>query len=188
MGQMMKMTLGNMLMLMLMMLLTSCNSTECMKDYYKTNKTSLIQMKTLSDALADAYTFERITIMKKSSELELMFHGGSGNNVTMYLNLTDLSLISEHPVDECDPAVLQRFRTMYQNSNLRQILNLFEQIDPKAIKITHVGIFVALGKPLKHMNVNLDGGILMTFEPGFTDRTIVEEIDTNVYLYDTLVY
>ncbi len=176
-------------MMIALMLLMSCDSSQCMKDYYTTNKASLIQMRTLSDAVADAYEFERVTIIKKSGELELMFHGaGPRNNVTMYLNPANLSLIAEYPVEGCDPAVLQRFRTMYQDNTLRQILHLFESIEPRAIKITHAGVFVSLGKPLKHTNVNLDGGILMTFESGFTDRKIVEEIEPNVYLYDTLVY
>ena len=117
-----------------------------------------------------------------------MFIGGESNNVTMYLNPADLSLTSEHTVDECDPAVLERFRTMYNDTTLREVLQLFEVIEPKAIKITQGGVFVALGQPLAHPNVNLNGGILMTFAPGYTNRKIVEEIDTNVYLYDALVY
>jgi hypothetical protein len=77
---------------------------------------------------------------------------------------------------------------MYQDNALREILHLFEAIDPRAVRISHGGVFVALGGPLKHPNVNLDGGILMTFRRGVPDKKIVEEIDTNVYLYDTLIY
>lgn len=171
-----------------MMLLTNCDSSQWMKDYYTTNQVSLTQIRTLSHTLADNYAFQKVTIKKKSGELELMFHGGVRDNVTVYLDPGNLGLISEHPVDECDPMVLQRFRTMYNNNTLREILHLFEAIEPKAIRITHGGVFVALGKPLKSPNVNLDGGILMTFASGYSDNKIVEEIDTNVYLYDTLVY
>jgi hypothetical protein len=160
-----------------------------MKDYYTTNQNSLTQIRTLSQTLVGNYIFEKITIRKKRGELELMFHGGTVDNVTMYLDPGDLSLNSEHPVDECSATVLQRFRTMYNDNTLRQILNLFEAIEPKAIRITKGGVFVALGRPLKHSNkTELEGGILMTFASGFTDRKIVETIDTNVYLYDTLVY
>ncbi len=180
------MILGNML--LSLMLLSGCDSSQCMKDYYTTNKNSLLEMRTLSQALADSYTFQQITIIKKSGELELMFHGGVRDNVTMYLNLGDLSLISEHVVDGCDPVVLQRFRTMYQDNDLREILSLFELIEPKAIRISHGGIFVALGKTLESPNPNLKGGILMTFEPELNNSRIVEQIDTDVYLYDDLVY
>jgi hypothetical protein len=48
------------------MLLTSCNSAQCMKDYYTENKTGLTQIRTLSKALADNYTFEKVTIIKKA--------------------------------------------------------------------------------------------------------------------------
>jgi hypothetical protein len=110
------------------------------------------------------------------------------DNVSMYLNPTDLSLIHEFPVDGCDPAVLQRFRTMYNDNTLREILHLFESIEPKAISVSHGGVFVALGQTLKSPNPNLEGGILMTYEPEINNSRIVEEIDTNVYLYDDLVY
>ena len=175
-------------MLMSMMLLTSCDSSQYMKDYYITNQDSLVQIRTLSQTLANNYAFIKLTIRKKSGKLELMSHGESRNNVTMYLNPTDLSLISEHSFDECDPAVLQRFRTMYQDNDLREILNLFEAIEPKAIRISQGGVFVALGETLESPNPNLEGGILMTFEPELNNSRIVEQIDTNVYLYDDLVY
>lgn len=175
-------------MLMSMMVLTNCDSSQCMKDYYTTNKDSLVEIRTLSQTLAGNYTFQVVTIIKKSGELELGFTGGNRNNVTMYLNPGDLSLISEHAVDGCDPAVLQKFRTMYQDNDLREILNLFEVIEPKAITISHGGVFVALGKTLQSPNPNLKGGILMTFEPEVNNNRIVEQIDTNVYLYDDLVY
>lgn len=175
-------------MLMSMMVLRNCDSSQCMKDYYTTNKDSLVEIRTLSQTLAGNYTFQVVTIIKKSGELELGFTGGNRNNVTMYLNPGDLSLISEHAVDGCDPAVLQKFRTMYQDNDLREILNLFEVIEPKAITISHGGVFVALGKTLQSPNPNLKGGILMTFEPEVNNNRIVEQIDTNVYLYDDLVY
>lgn len=50
-----------------------------------------------------------------------MFQGGPVDNVTMYLNAADLSLAAEYAVEECSPAVLQRFRTMYQDTRLREI-------------------------------------------------------------------
>lgn len=180
------MILGNLLMSMI--LLTSCDSSQCMKDYYTANQDSLAQIRTLSDTLADGYAFQKVTIRKKSGELELMFHGGSRNNVTMYLNPVNLSLLSEHVVEGCSPEVLQRFRTMYQDNTLREILALFEAIEPKAIRISHGGVFVALGQTLESPNPNLEGGILMTFEPELNNSRIVEQIDINVYLYDDLVY
>jgi hypothetical protein len=173
--------------MIVLMLLMGCDSSQWMKDYYTTNQDSLVQIRTLSQTLADNYAFLKVTIRKKSGELELMFHGGSRDNVTMYLNPGNLSLISEHVVDGCDPAVLQRFRTMYQDDDLREILSLFEATEPKAIRISHGGVFAALGETLKSPNPNLEGGILMTFEPEQNNR-IVEQIDTNVYLYDDLVY
>jgi hypothetical protein len=177
-------------MMVSLMLLSGCDLPQCMKDYYTANKNSLVEIRTLSKTLVDSYVFEKVTIRKKSGELELMFDGGgSRNNVTMYLNPGNLSLIAEYPVDGCNADVLQRFRTIYQDNALREILTLFEEIDPKAIRITHGAVFVALGRPLKHPNkTELEGGILMTFASGFTDRKIVETIDTNVYLYDALVY
>lgn len=176
-------------MLMSIMVLSGCDSTQCMRDYYTTNQNSLTQIRMLSQTLAGNYVFEKVTIRKKNGKLEVGFYGGIVDNAPMYLNPEDLSLISENPIDEINAEVLQRFRTMYNDTTLRQILNLFEQIEPKAIRITHGGVFVALGKPLKHPNkTELEGGILMTFASGFTDRKIVETIDTNVYLYDTLVY
>ncbi len=174
--------------LMSVMLLTSCDSSQCMKDYYTTNQDSLVQIRTSSQTLADNYAFLKVTIRKKSGELELMFHGGSRDNVTMYLNPGNLSLISEHVVDGCDPAVLQRFRTMYQDNDLREILNLFEVIEPNAIRISHGSVFVALGQTLESPNPNLEGGILMTFDAEANNSRIVEQIGTNVYLYDDLVY
>ena len=176
-------------MLLLVMLLSGCDSSQCMKDYYTTNQNSLILLRNLSDSLAENYDFQKVTIREKGGELELMFHGGSRNNVTMYLDTADLSLLTEHSVEGCSAEALQRFRTMYQNNDLRQILHLFNSIEPNAIKMTHKGVFVSLGQPLKHKNkAELEGGILMTFAAGFTDQDIVEEIGTNVYLYDTLVY
>ncbi|WP_133259701.1 hypothetical protein [Pseudochryseolinea flava] len=159
-----------------------------MKDYYNTNKNSLVEIRTSGVALANSYDFQKITIRKKSGELELMFHGGSRNNVTMYLNPTSLNLISEHVVEGCSSDALQRYRTMYQSSALRLILSRFEQISPKAIRISDGGIFVALGGTLKSANPNLEGGILMTMEPEVNNTRIVEQIDTNVYLYDDLIY
>ncbi len=181
----MKMLVGNMM--ISLMLLSGCDSSQCMKDYYMTNKDSLVEIRTLSQALGGNYAFVKLTIRKKSGEIELMTHGESRNNVTMYLNPADLSLISEHFDEACDPAVLQRFRTMYNDNTLREILNLFEAIEPKAISIWHGGVFVALGETLESPNPNLEGGILMTIEPAHS-RRIVEQIDTNVYLYDDLVY
>jgi hypothetical protein len=172
---------------MSMMLLTGCDSTQCMRDYYTTNQDNLAQIRTLSKTLVDNYAFEKITIKKKSGELEIGFWAEAGA-ASMYVNSSDLSLIHEFPNSKCSAAVLQTFRTMYNDNTLKEILTLFEAIEPKAIRITHGGVFVALGQPLLSPNVNLNGGILMTFEPGFTDRKIVETIDTNVYLYDTLVY
>lgn len=171
-----------------MMILTSCDSSQCMKDYYTTNKDSLTQVHTLSESLADDYAFLTITIIKKRGQLELGFTGGSRNNVSMYLNPVDLSLIHEFPVEGCDAAVLQTFRTMYQDNRLREILLLYEEMEPKAITISHGGVFVALGKTLRSPNPNLSGGILMTYEPESNAKRIVEQIDTNVYLYDDLIY
>lgn len=174
-------------MMIALILLISCNSSQCMKDYYTTNNTSLTQIRLLSKVLSDNYTFRQITIVEKSGELELGFDGEIGA-ASMYLNPTDLSLIHEFPNSKCSAEELQRFRTMYQDSGLRQILNLFKQIEPEAITISHGGVFVALGKTLQSPNPNLKGGILMTFEPELNNRRIVEQIDTNVYLYDDLVY
>ncbi|MBT1690058.1 hypothetical protein [Dawidia soli] len=160
-----------------------------MKDFYTAQKPNLSQMQTLSKSLSAGYSFDNITVRKKNGELELMFIGGTRDNVTMYLNPENLDLTAEYPVEGCSAAVLQNFRAMYQDTRLRGILELFNETNPNAILITHKGIFIALGRPLKHPNkTELEGGILMTFEPGFTDRNIVEKIDTDVYLYDTLVY
>jgi hypothetical protein len=63
---------------------------------------------------------------------------------------------------------------MYNDNSLRQILHLFEDINPKAILITHGALFVALEKALKSLNPSLDGGILMKFQLGVADRKIVE--------------
>ncbi len=175
-------------MMIALMLLISCDSSQSMKDYYNTNKVSLTQVRTLSESLADDYAFLTITIIKKRGQLELGFTGGSRNNVSMYLNPVDLSLIHEFPVEGCDPAILQTYRTMYNDNTLREILNLFKTIEPKAITISHGGVFVALGGTLKSPNPNLSGGILMTYEPEINNSRIVEQIDTNVYLYDDLIY
>ncbi len=158
----MSMILGNML--MSMMLLTSCDSSQCMKDYYNTNKDSLVEIRTLSQTLGGNYAFQKITIRKKSGELELRFSAEVGG-VSMYVNPTNLSLISEHPNTKCSAETLQRFRTMYNDNTLREILTLFEAIEPKAISIWHGGVFVALGETLESPNPNLEGGILMTIEP-----------------------
>ena len=168
-------------------LLTNCDSPQCMKDYYTANQPRLAQIQTLSNTLADNYTFEKVTIKKKSGELEIGFWAEVGA-ASMYVNPSGLGLLSENPNSECSAEVMERFRTMYNDTTLREVLQLFEVIEPKAIKITQGGVFVALGQPLAHPNVNLNGGILMTFAPGYTNRKIVEEIDTNVYLYDALVY
>jgi hypothetical protein len=174
---------------MSLMLLTSCDPSQCMKDYYTANKDSLVTIRTLSKTLADNYAFEKVTIQNTSVGLELMFQGGDGDNVTMYLNPSNLSLKSESAVDGCSAEALTRFRAMYNGNTLREILNLFDDINPVALKITHRSIFVALGQPLKSKNPSLNGGILMTFQAGVTtDKKIVETIDTNVYLYDALVY
>ncbi len=175
-------------MLMVTMMLPGCDSAQCMKDYYTVNKDSLVSIRTLSKTLADNYAFQKVTIKNTDVGLELMFYGGVRDNVTMYLNPTDLSLISESVVDGCSTEALTRFRTMYNGNTLREILNLFDDVNPRALKITHRSIFVALGPPLKSPNPSLNGGILMTFQPAVTDKKIVETIDTNVYLYDTLVY
>lgn len=174
--------------LVFLMLLIGCDSTLCMRDYYSTNKNNLINIRTLSNTLSSNYSFEQVTIKKKNEKLELIFFGGVSDNVSMYLNPSNLDLIHEFSAQGCSAEVHQRFRTMYQDNTMRGILNLFELIDPKAVRITHGGVFVALGRPLKHPNVNLNGGILMTFAPGVSDYEIVEEIDANVYLYDALVY
>lgn len=173
---------------MSMILLSSCHSSLCMKDYYTINQNDLTQIRTLSQTLISNYVFEKITIRKKKGEFEILFSAEVGG-VSMYVNPLDLSLIHEFPGSKCSPEVLQRFRTMYHDNRLREILTLFEAIDPKAIRITHGAVFVALGSPLKHSNkTELEGGVLMTFASGFKDRKIVETIETNVYLYDTLVY
>jgi hypothetical protein len=174
---------------MSVILLTSCESSQCMKDYYTANKNSLVTIRTLSKTLADNNAFRKVTIKKKDVGVEIMFEGGDGDNATIYLNPSDLSLRSESVVDGCSSEALTRFRAMYNSNTLRDILNLFDDINPKALKISHRSIFVALGQPLKSKNPSLDGGILMTFQAGdTTDNKIVETIDTNVYLYDTLVY
>ncbi|HEY3404412.1 MAG TPA: hypothetical protein VGK59_13570 [Ohtaekwangia sp.] len=176
-------------MLISMMVLTNCDSSQCMKDYYTTNKDSLVEIRRLSQTLAGNYDFQVVTIIKKRGQVELGFDGEIGA-ASMYLNPSDLSLIHEFPNSKCSPEELQRFRTMYQDNDLREILNLFEAIEPKAITISHGGVFVALGKTLQSPNPNLKGGILMTYEPepSNSHSRIVEQIDTNVYLYDDLVY
>jgi hypothetical protein len=170
------------------MLLIGCDSAQCMKDYYTQNRGRLIQMRTSSKALAESYAFDKITIIKKNGTLELGFWGDVVGAASIYVNLSDFSLISENPNEDCSPEDLQIFRAIYNDTRLREILVSFGQIEPKAVKIARGAIFVSLGSPLEHPNVNLNGGILMTFKPGFTDRKIVEKIDTDVYLYDTLVY
>lgn len=174
--------------LILIILLPSCESSQCMKDYYNTNKNSLVAMRNLSEGITDNYTFNQVTIVNKDVGLELMFQAGDYDNVTMYLNPSDLSLISESAVDECSVEALTRFRAMYNDNALRQILQLSLDIDPKAILITNGSLFIGLGQPLESPNPSLSGGILMTFQPGVADNKIVETIDTNVYLYDTMVY
>lgn len=169
------------------LMLPGCDSAQRMKEYYLNNKDSLVEMQTLSQGLADNYAFQMITIRKKREQLEVRFSSESGG-VSMYVTPSDLSLIHEFVSDDCDPVVLQMYRTLYQGNTFRQILRLFEAIEPKAISIWHGGIFVALGPTLESKNPNLEGGILMTDEPDPTNRRIVEQIDTNVYLYDDLVY
>ena len=68
--------------LLLIILLANCDSSQCMKDYYTTNQASLLQIRTLSQTLTDNCAFVKLTIRKKSGELELMTHGESRNNVT----------------------------------------------------------------------------------------------------------
>jgi hypothetical protein len=173
--------------MMSIIFLIGCDSPQCMKDYYITHKNNLLQIRSLSDGVADNYAFEKITIIKKRGELEILFSAEVGG-VSMYVNPEDFSLIHEFANSQCSPEVLQRFRALYNNNTFREILYLFESIKPKALRISHGGVFIALGSPLKSPNVNLDGGILMTFKSGVADYKIVETIDTNVYLYDTLVY
>lgn len=174
--------------LILFFLLPGCDSSQCMKDYYTAKKDSLLTIRALANTLADNYEFNKVTIRNTSAGLELMFHGGVRDNVTMYLHSSNLTLRSESVVDGCHTEALQRFRAMYQDNVLRQILQIFKTIEPKAIRITKGGVFIALGQPLKSPNPNLEGGILMTYQAESNIKRIVEEIDTNVYLYDGLVY
>jgi hypothetical protein len=109
--------------------LMSCESSQCMKDYYITNKNSLVTIRTLSKTLADNYAFEQVTVKKKDVGVEIMFEGGDGNNATIYLKPSDLSLRSESVVDGCSSEALTRFRAMYNSNTIRDILNLFEDIN-----------------------------------------------------------
>ncbi|MDH5368109.1 MAG: hypothetical protein OEW67_14075 [Cyclobacteriaceae bacterium] len=173
----------------LMMLMQNCDTATCMEDYYTANQVDLTAIRAASQTLSSNCEYVKITIRKKSGKLELRFYGGAVDNVTMYINPTDLSLISEHPVDECSPVVLDRFRTMYNDATLRTILQLFAKIEPNAVRINSKGVFVALGETLKHPNKGeLEGGIFMAFASGFTSQWVISEIDTNVYLFDTLIY
>lgn len=172
---------------LIMLSFTRCDSAR-MKDYYTTHKNSLLEIKAQSAALADEYEFLAIAIQKKRNQLEVVFQGGTVDNVTMYLNPEELTLIAEYPVPGCSEMYLQRFRTMRESTMLTEILRLFEAIEPDAIKIGPAGVFVALGGTLRSPNPNLAGGILMTFEPELGNSGIVEKIDTNVYLYDDLIY
>ena len=174
--------------LTLMMLSQGCDTAQCMEDYYTANQDSLVQIRALSDTLAENYAFERISIIKKRGDLEVMFIGGTVDNATMYIDPADLSLISEGAVEGCSQAAFASYQTMYNDTTLRSILQLFIDIEPMAIRITKGGVFVALGQALESPNVNLNGGILMPFETGFSSAKIVEEIDTNVYLFDALIY
>lgn len=58
-----------MLILLSMMLFTSCESSQCMKDFYIAHKASLSQMQTLSKDLATNYSFEKVTVRKKARRL-----------------------------------------------------------------------------------------------------------------------
>gem|GEM_PF-5085219 len=172
-----------------MILLISCDSSQCMKDYYASNKTSLARIRSLSENLATNYTFEKVTIRKKRDEIEVMFRNGSRSNVTMYLSVDDFSLIRELGAGEAESQVLQKFRLMLQSQAFKEILQLFRMTSPKALKLTHRSIFIALGPPLKSSNrTELEGGLLMTFQAAVEDPKIVEKIHENVFLYDTLVY
>lgn len=174
--------------ILVLLLLSGCDNIECMEDYYNANKDDLIAIRGLSQTLDSNYEYQKITIRQKDGELEVMFIGGTVDNVTMYIGTVDHSLLAEYPTSKCSSEVLERFRTMYNDTTLREILQLFTAIEPNAIRMNSKGVFLALGETLKHPNKNLEGGVFMSFEPGFSSRWVTSEIDTNVYLYDALVY
>ena len=172
-----------------MILLSSCDTAGCMEDYYNANKNDLIDIRGFSDTLNNNFEYLKITIRQKDGDLEVMFHGGTVDNVTMYIDPVGHGLLAEYPTSKCSPAVLERFRAMYNDNTLREILRLFKEIEPNAIRINSKGVFVALGQPLKYPNKGeLEGGIYMPFEFGFSSQWVTKEIDSNVYLYDALVY
>lgn len=172
----------------LLLLFQGCDRADCMKNYYTTHKQEILAIRGYAESLNKKYNYKDMSILKIGEELQLGFMHEESCGVTMYLKLDDLSIDLELDTDECNQQVINQCQTMYNDPDLQAILRSFMSIKPEAITISPYDVFIALGRPLKSPNMNLDGGITMTYnKPLKGNSRVTSEIDTYVYLNDDLV-
>jgi hypothetical protein len=96
-------------------------------------------------------------------------------------------VLDQLPCDSCTSEEKTRYERILLDSSLKEILRLYVQLKPNAIRISNEGIFFAIGGPMKRKNSMLESGIFISHNEGFNKNPVIKEIDIGTYIYEDVI-
>lgn len=119
--------------------------------------------------------------------------GGPYKTMTGYINLETFKVNQElmelFLCDSCPTDERKKYQALFSDQRLIRMLGIFKAINPNAIAIDSNGVFLALGRGLKHpYNFEVEGGVFVPYVNTYYSLQVVERIEgEDAFLYDTVV-